>query len=185
MAKLDIDVETLRRLLRYEPETGLLFWRSRSDDMFPSPSAAASWNARFAEKRALCSRDTHGYLGGRIFRHCFLAHRVAWAIHHGFRPEQVDHINGIREDNRIANLRSVTKSENAKNCAKRVDCSSGVTGVYWNRRAGRWAAIVYAEKKRFFLGYFDNIEDAAMARREEAAKRGFHPNHGTQRYEQG
>lgn len=108
--------EVLRQLLRYEPDTGKLFWLHRAADLFPSKSAAKSWNARFAGAEALATDNGQGYLAGRINGRPLKAHRVVWAISYGEWPiGEIDHINGNPGDNRIANLRAVGRTENTRN----------------------------------------------------------------------
>jgi hypothetical protein len=178
--------EYLRQLLRYEPETGKLFWRERPASSF-KPAArsaehrAANWNAKNAGRPAFTSDNGDGYLTGRVLGNLYRAHRVIWAMHHGAWPSgDVDHINGNRMDNRIANLRDATKSENARNSAKRRDNTSGICGVCWHRHSGKWMVRIKAGGKSVFLGRFANLEDAVKAR-EMAEKRigGFTERHGT------
>nr|WP_175479900.1 HNH endonuclease signature motif containing protein [Paracoccus homiensis] len=106
------------------------------------------------------------------------AHRVAWAVIHGRWPNgEIDHINGDRSDNRLANLREVTKRENHRNMAIRSDNTSGVTGVYWAREKGKWAAYIKADKM-VALGRYDTFAEAVAARRAAEKVLGYHPNHG-------
>ncbi len=116
---LQIPPSVLRLLLDYDPETGWLTWRHRDyEDLahLTSRASCSKFNSQFAGKRALsCTAGSHGYLTGAIFGRQYLAHRVIWAIETDGWPDCIDHINGNRRDNRIANLRSVSKAENAKN----------------------------------------------------------------------
>jgi len=95
------------------------------------------------------------------------AHRIAWLMHHGFMPpNQIDHINGIKTDNRICNLRLATNSQNVANTGVRRSSTTGVTGVSFFSPISKWQAYIDFNKKRTHLGYFDNIDDAILARRE-------------------
>lgn len=171
----DITPELCRQLLRYEPDTGRLFWRARSFDRFPDIRSAKIWNTRFANKEAFTARSK-GYNIGTIDYVMVKAHRVAWAIYHGEWPEVIDHINGDPGDNRIGNLRSVSQAENMTNLSMRANNSSGVVGVYLSD--GSWVAEIKIQGRRKYLGSFKSIEDAASARKAAELEFGFHKNHG-------
>lgn len=170
--------EALRDLLRYEPDTGRLFWRARPYGVFPSERAARAWNARFAGAEA-GSIGPIGYRRIRVFGRLALAHRVAWAIHSGVWPEgEIDHMNHARADNRIANLRVVTNSENSRNQSKYRNNASGITGIFWNRHYQKWHAHITAGGKRRYLGLFNDLDAAVAARKAAEREHGFHENHG-------
>lgn len=97
-------------------------------------------------------------------RQFILAHRVAWFLHHGEWPDGfIDHINGDKLDNRIANLRVVTKSENCHNVGLRKTNTTGLTGIVFDERKKKWRARISVSGKRHSLGYFDDKESAAQA----------------------
>lgn len=175
--------EELRKFLRYEPDTGKLFWRKRTPDMFVRGKmgqevSCKRWNTRFSGKQALVQDSTTGYFCGVILDRNFKAHRVAFAIANDFWPEEVDHINGNRKDNRKENLRSVSKSENMKNVKTRSDNKSGRVGICWVTGRSKWRAEICSEGRRINIGYFENLEDAVGARQKHEKKLNFHPNHG-------
>jgi hypothetical protein len=179
MTDRTLDAETLRQLLRYEPETGKLYWRERPEKMCETQRAALTWNARFANKEAFTTAHTDGYLSGCIFRRRYQAHRIIWALYFGEWPAgQIDHINGVRTDNRLANLRDVSQSDNQRNAARRRDNISGVTGVYWNKNERKWMAQINGDKRQIHLGYFTNIDDAVAARKAAERQHNYHPSHG-------
>ncbi len=91
------------------------------------------------------------------------AHRVIFALCHGYAPEQVDHINGDKLDNRVENLRAATNAQNHWNTGLRSTNKSGVKGVHWNKMASKWAAECRAGGRVNFLGLFDDLDDAAQA----------------------
>lgn len=171
-------------LLRYEPDTGFLFWLHRRVDHFAAGRhtarhSCAKWNAIYAGKKAFTCQMDNGYLQGRIFGGAFLAHRVIWALMTGAWPvEQVDHINGDRADNRWGNLREVSHAENGRNVKRPSDNSTGVMGVCLPKRTGTWVAYITAAGRRIHLGSFATLEEAAAARRSAEIEHGFHPNHG-------
>lgn len=181
----EMPVQTLRQLLRYEPETGELFWRERPVEMFEATGgrtashAAANWNSRYSQKPALFSDNGKGYKHGSIFDQKHFAHRVVWALHFGYWPKgDVDHINGNRADNRIENLRAVTRSENLCNAKRSKRNTSGVTGVFWDKTYSKWDAQIFIRGQRIHLGFFDDFAAAVAARKTAEARYGFHPNHG-------
>ena len=171
-----------RDLLRYDPETGHLFWRERPAYLFegkkrPASVLQAIWNTRYAGTKAGCM-DGEGYIGVKLFDRHQLAHRLAWAIHYGVWPDQIDHINHDRTDNRLVNLRNVSVSENNRNVRLPSRNASGVVGVGWDSRQGGWSAIITFEKRKIRLGLFATIAEAATARKAAERQYGFHPNHG-------
>ena len=174
----------LRELIDYDPETGALVWRVRDVSFFTDGKRSAlgamnAWNARHAGKPALKAKMSSGYFMGGIFGRKYLAHRVSWAIYSGEWPErQIDHINGNRLDNRIANLRSVTHQENGKNRAIGTNNTSGTIGVYWSIDKSKWLAAINKNGKQKHIGYFKSKDDAISARAKASAECGYHANHG-------
>lgn len=172
MAECDLPTpEELRNLLRYEPETGKLFWLPREGNQ--------SFNTQCAGREALTSISPLGYRRGTVhFKH-LRAHRVAWAIHYGEWPDgEIDHINGDRADNRIANLRDVSHTINGRNLRRPLNNSSGVVGVNWQSREKKWRASITVNSKNIWLGEFASFEDAVAARLAAQKRHGFHANHG-------
>lgn len=168
-------IETLRRLLSYNPKTGKLIWLPRTALDCPK-DGGRRWNGRYAGKEAF-RISPNGYRQGMIKRKMVRAHRVAWAIHHGEWPEaDIDHINGVRSDNRLVNLRSVPRKVNAQNQKVRINSKSGVLGV--SRYRNKWRAYISVEGKPIHLGIFSNKNDAISARQEAQLAHGYHPNHG-------
>jgi hypothetical protein len=165
-------IEYLRQRLRYDPETGKLFWRACN-------SQPKGWNTRWAGREAFTHTARNGYLQGALANRLFYAHRVAWAIHTGDWPsQQVDHLNHDRGDNRASNMRVVTHSDNGKNQKKRASNTSGVMGVSRVSGTNRWAAYITVRGRKQHLGYFASREDAAAARSVAEATFAFHENHG-------
>lgn len=171
--------ELLRQLLRYEPETGKLFWRERPIEMFNSNRDWKWWNGRFAGKDAFTAVRNDGYLVGTIMGHFYRAHRVIWVIVTGSWPkDQIDHEDHDRANNRWGNLREVSNIENLRNKSLHRNNASGVVGVYWDRARRKWRAGIRVGGRGFCLGSFDKISDAAAARTAAETKYGFHENHG-------
>lgn len=180
MAKSQLPkIEDLRKFLRYEAETGHLFWLPRSRSEFKSDGDHAGWNKKYAGRRALNCVKSYGYLHGTFLGRNLRAHRAAWAIHYGVWPVGViDHVNGCVTDNRIENLRDVSDQENTMNCRRSSDNRSGVTGVSWHKRDLKWQAQIQVGGNFQHLGQFSRLEDAVNARKRAERDLGFHPNHG-------
>ena len=176
---MTIKPDILRELLRYDPDTGKLYWLPRPLHLCKDERICKSWNTRLANTEALTAKDGNGYNHGTIFNKNYLAHRVAWAIHHGFWPnDQIDHISGVVSDNRICNLRVVSNATNGKNQKRSSNNSSGVTGVSWASVSNKWAARIYKDGNRIHLGLFREKQDAIDARKVAEIKYGYHENHG-------
>lgn len=172
--------EVLRWVLRYDAETGTLFWLSRPRMFCKSNAQWAAWNARYAGKEAgRLAQD--GYRKVTVFGARYQAHRLVWLLAHGVWPTgEIDHINGDKTDNRLSNLRDVSHLENQRNQRLKANNTSGFNGVSWDRFAKRWLAYIGGANRRH-VGYFDTPEQAAAARRAAEQGLGFHPNHGEQR----
>lgn len=109
----------------------------------------------------------------------YKVHRIIWCMETGNWPiRQIDHINGIRDDNRIENLRDVSPRGNSRNRAKSSRNTSGEVGVYLHKETGRWRAMIRVDQKLIHLGLFKDKQDAIRARKRGENKYGFHENHG-------
>lgn len=152
-----LTAERVRELLNYSHDTGAITWRV---DKGP--------------KRAGCEAgfiNGPGYLLIRIGGNLCLGHRIAWLHVHGDWPDgDLDHINQIKTDNRIANLRVATRSQNEQNKSLRADNTSGYRGVCWSKKECRWKARIQLDGKRQSLGLFDTPEAAYAVYLEAAAK---------------
>jgi hypothetical protein len=134
--------EQLKLLLRYEPDTGLFFWLSNKGTAKAGDVAGAT--------------ASNGYTNICIDRRIYKAHRLAWLYVYGAPPSnQVDHINGVKNDNRIANLRQATNFENSQNHTS--------FGVHLHKEKNKWQARIRVRDKRLHLGYFESKQDAVSA----------------------
>jgi hypothetical protein len=159
----------------YNPDTGVFLWRPRADN--------PSFSTRFAGQPAMTVKDSRGYLKGGLFYTNVWAHRVAFfMVYNETIPHDIDHINGVRTDNRIENLRAVSVSENRKNAARRSDNTSGIVGVSWMRTKARWRARFWDRGKEIHLGLFECKNEAESALRARRAAYGYHENHGREPY---
>lgn len=177
-------VTILKELLDYDPTTGILTWRERdskwfSDGFMSAAGRANNWNSKNAGKEALGNVNVHGYKCGTLLNTVVRSHRVIWALVNGEEPAgEIDHINGVRHDNRIANLRCVSSLDNSRNTCLYKNNASGVTGVHWLHKNKKWRAVIRVRGQNIHLGVFSEIADAAAARKKAEIELGFHENHG-------
>ena len=177
-------IQTLKEMFTYNQETGDLVWKTRPEHHFSNRRQMMAINAR--RSGTICGnvRSRGGYvfigitLNGKG-RATYTAHRIIWKMVHGTEPSSIDHINGVKTDNRLCNLRAVSHSENMKNMRLYRTNKSGAAGVYRPPGAKSWQAFIKHNGKRIHLGSFQTFDDARDARARAAIKYGYHPNHGT------
>lgn len=177
----EIDVNLLRSLIDIDTDTGVMKWKPRPEGLFNGHAkrSSAAWNARYAGKAVQLYIHADGYAKMRVFDQAFQVHRVVYALHHGAWPEgHIDHINGVRADNRPENLRSVTRTENNRNQKRHSTNKSGQMGVRWHRAARKWLARIYDKNQEIHLGLFAEFEDAVAARKAAERKYGYAEGHG-------
>lgn len=166
MAAQNLTQNQLKEILHYDPETGIFTW-------------LVTLNSRAITGREAGHVGHTGYIRIRYKGVEYLGHRLAWLYVHGeWPPNHLDHINHIRSDNRIANLRESSYAKNAKNQSKSSRNKSGVVGVSWYKRDSKWIALISNRGKLVNLGKFDRFEDAVKARKAAEERFGYHPNHG-------
>lgn len=182
---VEITYEIACRFIAYDSATGKFRWLRQSVDAFvgcgnrSAEHICRNWNAKFAEKEAFTALDNNGYGQGWVRGNHMKAHRLAWLMHYAEWPKApIDHINGVKSDNRIVNLRSVSLAENNKNLPIPVHNKSGVIGVSWHPKTGKWRAQIQVRKLSIHIGLFDELDSAALARKAAEGRYGFHQNHG-------
>jgi hypothetical protein len=149
--------QELQEVLNYDQETGIFVWSKKRRGIKTGQQLGAD--------------NGFGYLRITVFGKSYYAHRLAWFYVHGVWPDQIDHINGTKSDNRIKNLRSVSLQQNAQNKIKaQKNNSSKVLGVSWNKKAKKWAAYICVYKQRKYLGLFNCVGDAEKAYKSEKEK---------------
>jgi hypothetical protein len=145
------DLEYLREILSYDKETGLFYWKLPRQNIRVGSIAG--------------NKTTDGYIQIGIDREYYRAHRVAWYFLTNTDPgcKQIDHINGVRYDNRASNLRLATGSQNGANQSMHKDNKSGYKGVHFKKSHNKWCAEIKINSKKFFIGHFDSPELAHIA----------------------
>lgn len=158
--------------ITYDIETGLLTWRERPVEDFERVQDWLRWNGRHAGKTTGCLDKGNGYLRTHIAGRNYFTHRIAWAIFYGRWPDLfIDHLNGIKSDNRLSNLREVSHIVNLQNQhGPQKHNTSGYLGV--SRDGKRWRANIRLDRVKRYLGSFDTPEQAHEAYL--AAKRALH-----------
>lgn len=148
-----MNIDVLKSLLRYEPDTGLIYWIAKGKGMI--------------KKKPAGTKLYSGYLGICIGPKRWQAHRIAWALHTGAWPkDQIDHINGIKTDNRACNLREATSSQNGKNLKLSKANKSGHKGVCFDKQTGKWRATIKVEFKTINLGRYVDKDEAIQVRKD-------------------
>lgn len=138
-------VGKLQSLFSYDPETGIL-WRKGEQGMQVAGGSASN-----------------GYLRTRAGGEQYAVHRIIWKMVHGVESDDIDHINGERKDNRIANLRLATRSDNNRNIVISPMNTSGYSGVTYLKREKRWKAYLKVEKTQVCAGLFKEKREAVIA----------------------
>jgi len=151
---VDLTQSRLQELFSYNPDTGALTRKINA--------ARAK-----AGDVAGCLDKSTGYLKVNVDGKLYLAHRIVWMYAHGSFPSGViDHINMVKSDNKIENLRDVTYSANNRNMGLKANNTSGMCGVSWNKGANLWEAYIGGGvKNRKRLGYAKHLFDAACLRK--------------------
>ena len=153
MAIDDLTFARVSEALSYNAETGVVTWKVwRNQNATPGKQAGN-----------ICK--TTGYIKVQVDGRTKAAHRLAWLLAYGRYPNgDVDHINGIRTDNRLCNLRELPRHENMQNQrAARSDSKSGILGVHYCARNQRFKAQIQVRGKKIALGYFDSADAASAA----------------------
>lgn len=151
----------LQAILHYDSETGDFTWLPRNPDR-------KGWNKRRAGTIA-GTINVHGYRVINLMDVPRTAHRLAFIWMGEEAPKMVDHADGDRANNRWSNLRRANNSLNLANAGMRSDNLSGVKGVCWDSRRGKWLVHLQRDKRTFHVGYFDNLDAAAVAYEKAAA----------------
>ena len=162
MSKPILTQARLRELFDYDPETGVFVRKLSRGGKAMLGAAVGNYAGGGYLKVSICKRNEY-------------LHRLAWLFIYGSSPVGViDHINGKKDDNRIANLRDISRSENQHNMPSRINCWTGHPGVSWSTSANKWRARITVQYREINLGVFSTMADAIKAR--AAAKKIHHPS---------
>lgn len=149
MSKDDITADFVRQILHYDEQTGDFFWKVSRGNQYTKPGMKAGF------------KDTYGHLGIEINGKRYLSHRLAWLYVFGHWPKnQIDHINRIRDDNKLSNLRDVEILENLQNKGNYKNNTSGYKGVVVNK-SGKFIAQITINGKSKYLGSYKTPQEAS------------------------
>lgn len=144
-----ITQQQLKEHLSYDQNTGIFI----SEKTYGQP----------IKGKQLGTLHSTGYIVIRINDKLYKAHRLAWLYIYGEFPACLDHINRVRSDNRIANLRSICQKQNTQNSGLSKSNRSGLKGVGWCAKLSKWRAKIMFNRKTIHLGYFADKNDAHIA----------------------
>ena len=142
--------EQAKEIFDCDPEKGILIWKNNRRDSSLN-GTVAGWFDKF-----------NGYAHVHTNKTTYKSHRIIWLLVTGKWPEnQIDHINGIRNDNRFCNLREATTSQNCANKKKTIRNVSGYKGVVAVNK--KWRALIVIDGKTIHIGYYETPEEAHAA----------------------
>lgn len=161
----NITRDFLLSIFEYDRESGRLF--NKKERRYAIPGKEAGTLA------------SNGYLTTMIEGKIYYVHRLIWIIEHGEWPEgQIDHIDGVKTNNKITNLRDVDYQENRRNLPIQHNNKSGLPGVYKCTRSGVWVAQIKVCGRQVYLGRSWDFFEACCIRKSAENSFGFHENHG-------
>lgn len=152
-----LSVEDLREIILYNRKTGLFAWKKSRRGVQIG--------------KTLGTDNGFGYLRITVLGRSYYAHRLAWFYVHGEWPITIDHLNGVKSDNRITNLRGCSQSDNKQNVREaQANSKSKILGVSWHKKAKKWQAHICIYKERKYLGLFSDIFEAQKVYLKEREK---------------
>lgn len=164
-----ITQSTVKHFFSYDPETGE-FKRIRFIN---------NQGVTYERESNVRSKHQSGYYMAVILGKRIRVHHLIFLYMMGELPDEVDHINGDRTDNRWVNLRRVERIENQRNQGLRADSVSGHIGVYWYPPLSKYQSQITLRGQRIHLGYYSTLAEAVMVRKGAEQLLGYHRNHGT------
>lgn len=146
---MEIDQSLLKEFFDYKD--GHLVWKKNT-----------TFRNHVGKKAGVLSKSGYVYIG--FMGKKLIAHRMIWLWHYGQFPVEIDHVDRCRSNNKIENLREVTRQQNNFNTGLSKNNSSGANGVAWHSQAKKWRAYIMRDYKQIALGLFDTVHEAAQAR---------------------
>lgn len=158
---MKLEVGRLSEVFRYND--GKLYWR------IPHKSAGSVFTGTVAGH---VRKGKKPYVAVKVYGRTELAHRIIFAMHHGYMPDEVDHIDGDSLNNRVENLRECTRSQNSMNRPAKSDNVTGLKGVSRRKRSYGYAyrASIWVDGKSIPLGVYKTPEEAHEVYKEAAKK---------------
>ena len=150
---IPLDQQRVKELFYYDAESGMLLWR------YGNKRNVKPWQEAKAP-------NGHGYYTAKIDGKSYRVHRLIWLYVYGSFPQQeIDHKNKIRNDNRLCNLRDVSRSDNCQNLSLPSHNKSGHMGISWVKQRSLWTVYIKVNKKNKWLGCYKDLDDAVAARK--------------------
>ena len=162
---MELTQKRLKERVNYNPDTGIFTWKARLLNEFKSEINMNKFNSQLLDN-PVGTKKNDGYLILLIDGKSYRLHRLAWLYVYGVMPDSdIDHINSVRDDNRICNLRQATRSENMQNLKKAMinNKSSGLLGVSYDKKLQKFYSRIGIKGKRKYLGFFKTPEEAHAA----------------------
>ena len=164
----ELTQELLKQFVHYDPDSGIL----------RRTHALDRGHKRYPKDFVPASVTVQGYRQIGLFKTPYLVHRLAFLYVVGRMPLEIDHIDGDRLNNKWVNLREVDTATNHRNMGIAINNESGVRGVYWYPRYGKWEATIGRGGQHFYLGRYESFDEAVAVRRAAEKDLDFHENHG-------
>ena len=166
----NLTLEYASQCLSYDPETGIFVWKERPQEHYKTINGWKIFIGKFANKIA-GKNNENDYSYIKIDKKVYASHQLAFLFMEGKFPDtEVDHINGIKNDNRWVNLRKSNRYLNNYNTKVKKNSASGIKGVFFNKKANLYFSTIRVYGKRIHLGYFKTKEECAKARKEAELK---------------
>jgi hypothetical protein len=158
---MEITQDKVKELFEYRD--GALFWQNRTVNSLGRCN-------KYLNGKPAGTYDSHGYLQTKINGKLYRNHRLIFLMFYGYMPKILDHINGVREDNRIENLRPATISQNNHNMRLRKDNTSSVKNVCFNKTSNVWQVRIMINNKNKSFGNYEDLELAELVAIEARSK---------------